>query len=77
MGQWTEKTVMKGAMTEFKEHELTIRKALEDQHNRDTSPYRATRTPNIDDVKYIARQIAIDHLQEDPKYYQKLKKVGL
>jgi len=77
MGQWTEKTLMKGAKTEFEEHENTIRKALEDQHNRDTSAYRSTRAPNIDDVLHVARDIALDHLKEDPKYYQKLRKLGL
>lgn len=77
---WNErlgKEIEEGAETEFKEHKNTIRSTLNEQLERSKSGYSCTRIPNEHDVKNVARQIAIDHLREDPKYYQKLRKLGL
>jgi hypothetical protein len=50
-----------GSKHEYKEHSDSM------DYVRLIDPYK----------KILARRIAIDHLQEDPKYYQKLKRVGL
>lgn len=66
MGMWNEEDIEKGAQVEYKEHSDSIKKYRKYVLSH-SAPY----------AYFLAREIAIDHLQEDPKYYQKLRKVGL
>jgi hypothetical protein len=77
---WNEihrKEIIEGMQVEEKEHKDTIRSTLNEALVRSQSGYACTRISNENDITRVARQIAIDHLKEDPKYYQKLKKLGL
>jgi hypothetical protein len=59
--KWTKKNLMEGIDVEYEEHAHSLQHFVANQYY----------------MRAVARQIAIDHLKEDPKYYQKLKRVGL
>jgi hypothetical protein len=67
MGKWTSNELKKGIKIEM-EHSETIKKRIPEDWNLSEKDKQIW-------VILLARDIALDHLWKNPKYYQKLKKV--